>query len=231
MPQHIEFWSGRPDSWGGRHTSVGGTVEAWEGKLAWFKDFFRVRFSTFSNILIFRANLAGQFDLTLHFDEDSGGKVVLHQNETSVPYNYNGQYFKLLALHIKAIPDSGYEFVYWAETGNRNEELIIKSDKNIELKPVFRKKRLVNVEEGIELNIFPNPAFRQLTIEYFADEDRTATLKLINELGQEIWKEEIEISTELQKTEWNVLHLARGTYFVILENEGEIITKRIVLDR
>jgi len=230
MPQHLDFWSGRPDSWGAG-TPIGGSLEIWEEKLAWFKDFFRVRFRTFSEILIFRADLVAKFDLKLNFDEDLGGKLVLHQNQTAVPYNYQGEYFKLLPLYLTAIPDEGYEFVYWAETGNRARKLTIKSNENVELTPVFRKKVILGAAEGLELAVFPNPAFRYIDIVYGAEKESRGRLRLVNALGQEIRNEATEISLDLQKKQWSVLDLPRGVYFLIFEDQEKITTKRFVVDQ
>lgn len=229
MPQHIDFWSGRPNSWG-VGTPVGGSTEAWEDKLDWFKNFFRVRFRVFSDILITRANLAGKFELVLIFDENSGGKVVLHQNETLVPYNYKGEYFKLLPLHVKAVPNSGYEFIHWETTGDKNDELTLINNENIELKPVFRKKEVTDIEEGIGLAVFPNPAFQYLNIEYISNESTKGVLSLINKLGQEMKREEIEISLELQEIKWSVIGFPRGIYFLVLAQGEEMVTKKLVLD-
>ncbi len=77
------------------------------------------------------------FNLTLNFDANSNGKVALHSNYFELPANYQATYHDNILIDIHAIPDQGYRFSHWQETGNTNAHLYTSFTSNTTLTPVF----------------------------------------------------------------------------------------------
>ncbi len=87
------------------------------------------------------------FDLSLNFDANTKGSVVVNSNYFEVPYNYTGEYFTDTPIEIHAIPDPGYRFAYWQETGNTDATLYQSFTSNTTLTPVFEPALDVVINE------------------------------------------------------------------------------------
>ncbi len=77
------------------------------------------------------------FNLTLNFNGNSNGKVVVNSNYFEVPNNYTGEYFTNTPIEIHAIPNPGYRFSHWQETGNTNASLYETYSSNTTRTPIF----------------------------------------------------------------------------------------------
>lgn len=83
--------------------------------------------------------------------------------------------------------------------------------------------RSVLLNTPAELTAYPNPANQFLTI----NRGENATINLINELGQIVLADQ-EISKD--NTIFNLSNLNPGIYFVRIQEEDEIVTKKIIVN-
>lgn len=69
-----------------------------------------------------------------------------------------------------------------------------------------------------KLKIFPNPANRDMEVEYEAVDAGTADLQIVNVLGHTVFSKKVQIKKGLNTSPVNVAALVPGTYVVILAN-------------
>ncbi|MNY45953.1 hypothetical protein D3C86_1810920 [compost metagenome] len=69
-----------------------------------------------------------------------------------------------------------------------------------------------------KLKIYPNPANRDMEVEYEAADTGTADMKIINMLGLTVLSKQVPIKKGLNSSPVNVAALVPGTYVVILAN-------------
>jgi hypothetical protein len=87
---------------------------------------------------------------------------------------------------------------------------------------------VAEVEAGISVNLFPNPANNQLNI---AIEDANASammITLLNVQGQTVLANQFNGGTEYT-VNMDVSNLAPGVYFVKFENNAQVMTRRVVI--
>jgi len=84
------------------------------------------------------------------------------------------------------------------------------------------------VEEEIELVIYPNPVIDILRVRYTGRAALNARLKIVNMLGQSVHEEALQGSSDL---EINVTNLAVGHYVVIAGNQDIQVSKRLIIAR
>lgn len=80
--------------------------------------------------------------------------------------------------------------------------------------------------ESSDLKISPNPVESGIDIAIESKEIRVLNVKLINLQGQEIGS----YFTETGKIRIPTNNMLKGLYFIVLEHEGEIITKKVLID-
>jgi len=87
-----------------------------------------------------------------------------------------------------------------------------------------------NIEniESKPVNIYPNPANSNITIENINSGNKNYLLRLINIEGQEVYSKEITFSNIYQL---ELSEFVNGVYSLILQNDKELISKRIILHK
>lgn len=88
----------------------------------------------------------------------------------------------------------------------------------------------INQIEGLNLILYPNPASELVVIKGNTNEKRTFNMCIINNLGQVIFQEFINIQGDWNK-EIAVSHLNSGIYHLILENNGQRNAIRFIIKR
>jgi len=124
------------DKWGDGN-ALGGDVASWNTWVDFYKDFFATRPALYRQFMQDQYNLSGTYDLTISFDASSGGTVKVNSNEMQLPFNYTGTYMDNLPVKLTAVPNNGYTFQYWLETGDTNPVIDYESNSNVTLTPIF----------------------------------------------------------------------------------------------
>ena len=226
--RHIQKWTGNNQLGQGRPS--GGSVPAWRNILSSYKNFFSSRAFHILSIYEKELDLAGTFDLAINTMSNKG-KVVLHQNEMAIPTTYVGKYFKNVPITIKAIPEEGYYFSHWLETGNTNSEVQFSSTVDTTLTPIFTSQAVSVYDEELDhqIVVFPNPTADFITIQLEEDILEPIQLKLYNSLGQEVLEPR---STDATST-ISVKQLPKGIYWLSVERLGvenrSLVSRRIVV--
>ncbi len=141
---HLNKW--------GDDNAMGGSESSWNEWIDLYKDFYDQRPDFFRQHMNDFYNLDGYFDLSIAFDETSGGDVVVNTNEMEIPYNYVGTYFKNVPFQLTAIAQPGYVFQYWLETGETNPVIQYTSSSNATLTPIFELLDCNNIPAGTPCN-------------------------------------------------------------------------------
>ncbi len=133
----------------GFDNAVGGNTFSWNAWISNFKQFFVDRPDFFRGFIDSHFNLNGTYELTLNYNQNTGGTVVVNTNEMETPYNYTGLYFKDIPLQVKAIPKPNYEFLYWLETGETEPTINFFSTNDAVLTPIFQ----IDVNLGADTSV------------------------------------------------------------------------------
>lgn len=136
MQRHIDRWINDYPELGGGYPS-GGSLWEWNNFINTYKSFFSDRqqyiLGHYRNTLF----LDGTYQLKFIFDENTPGYLYIHENEMTIPYNYEGDYFRNIPIKIKAVAKPGYQFHHWLETGVTEAEIEYSSETHSTLTPVF----------------------------------------------------------------------------------------------
>ena len=73
--------------------------------------------------------------------------------------------------------------------------------------------------------VYPNPATDLITVELSSEFLEKATIQVLNLLGQVVYSENKEISA---RTLLNISELKPGVYFLKLQSEGEVYSKKFI---
>ncbi len=82
-------------------------------------------------------NISGTYNLTIPLSSNDNGRVVLNSNEYLAPYNYTGRYFDGIPVTFKAIPNPGYRFSHWQETGQTTATITLTVTTDRTRTPIF----------------------------------------------------------------------------------------------
>ncbi len=89
----------------------------------------------------------------------------------------------------------------------------------------------ISLEEGSTLEnsirIYPIPSKEYVNIEFMAEQSEQYTIELVNYLGQTLMVQSIVGSESLEQIQLNVSELPKGVYFVRIQNEQSIISRKI----
>ena len=136
MQRHIwRWWNAYWDLGGGNPS--GGSINNWKAYINRFKQFFVDRPGHLYTHFADEFDLDDQVELSFNVTAETPGKVVLHENDYDLPFQYTGTYFVGVPIRIKAIPKAGYTFWKWAETGDPSPELRYIPNTNKTLTPLF----------------------------------------------------------------------------------------------
>ena len=229
-----------------------GTPSAWINNVNQYKDFFRTRQSHILGHYGRTLELSGTYDLTFGYDDSTKGEVFIHENEMRIPFNYQGKYFRSLPIKIKAVPQPGYKFSYWLETGDTLAETEYIGLFNSTITPVFIDSMALDtiiimppdtmiVDSSVgpagppapyQVRIFPNPVKDVLSIKYALPKAASAQLNLYNTLGQRVLgKKLLYTGDAVLKEEIVLSHLAHGVYWLVVKDDfGREYVRLVVVE-
>lgn len=233
MNRHIQTWSKLDRKILGNGSPSGGSITNWQSTISAYKRFFSDRpfhiLSTYRNTL----DLTGDFQLKFDYTETTKGKVVLHENEMAIPFDYEGTYFKNIPIQIKAIPAEGYVFSHWLETGDTSAEIDFTANEDATLTPIF-VDQLVSTEdlENISrLTIFPNPAKDIIQLNMDNLTTKVTEIRVYNSVGQVVLMQNITANGGVLNEHISIGHLSEGVYWVeVLDANNHRLAQRLVIN-
>ena len=217
MPAVFEKFTDLSPNWTATGDNpAGGSMASWDSSLDKFKSFFGERPGYFLSHMKTQFEYEGLFHLSLNVDENSKGIVVLHENEMTVPYNYSGEYFQNVPIKMKAIPEEGYYFLRWLETGDTTAQLTVISEESMELTPLFLRNGTTEppADGAPFLKVFPNPVDNVLTLQFADVEDSDMEVTIYDALGREVKQAKITTTTFILERHVDVSDWASGVYFI-----------------
>jgi len=224
MQRHISQWLGNNEF--GEGIPSGGSVFTWQLRVDNYRKFFSNRANSILSIYASTLGLDQRFNLSFGYNESTLGKLVLHENEMSIPFNYVGEYFKNMPIKIKAVPNEGQYFSHWLETGDTNAVINFVGFEDQTLTPIFSGTPTVHTQNEMLkylVNIYPSPTQNLLNIDLLNHVDKIR-LVLYNVSGK------VMLDTELfeDQTNLEMSEMPNGIYLVKLDTDQGSITKRII---
>ncbi|MEM9819521.1 MAG: CotH kinase family protein [Bacteroidota bacterium] len=215
------------DRWGD-DLSVGGDIFSWEAWVDKMRDFFVDRPGHMHTFINDHFQLNNTYELTLNYNENTGGFVVVNQNEMETPYNFKNQYFKGIPLRVKAIAKPNYVFSHWLETGATDPVIDFVANEDAVLTPVFMNT--VNVEEVQDLQsfeLYPNPSAGQIQVSLSFAQANRAEIRVYNLLGQQLYSSQQEGNTIVQQIDLS--NFSDGIYIVSVETANGKALRKVML--
>ena len=135
MQEHIDRWN-----------SPGNSIEEWLSNVNLLRSFAYRRPEIMFGDLVEYFNLDGTFTLTVTSDATMGyvqvNSIALLPTVPGIetPGSFEESYFQGVPITITAIPAAGYQFSHWEGAGyggENNPEIVITSDGDVQLNPVF----------------------------------------------------------------------------------------------
>ena len=128
IQNHIDRWEG---------ACCGNNIFGWQSWVDKFRDFYTERPNHMRNFLQQKFNLSGTYELTLNYDQNTGGTVVVNANKMETPFMFTNLYFQNIPLRVTAVAKPGFTFSYWLETGETTSAFDFISNTNAVLTPIF----------------------------------------------------------------------------------------------
>lgn len=161
-------------------------LERWNlGRRTWERHFDRMRIFAERRPEIIRQHLAEYFDLSadqaVQIEVTAGGHAVLNHHLDIEPGGFSGRYFEDFPLHLLAIPNLGYRFLYWEnDDGERitSEALLeaVVPGKN-QYKAIFEKYNHPLAGQLVINEIMPTGKPSKDWVELFNRSDSTLNLE------------------------------------------------------
>ena len=86
------------------------------------------------------------------------------------------------------------------------------------------------VSGNTDMNIFPNPASNSATVTYSTYHDGKILLQLMDFTGKVIINEYYPLSEGINKYPLNLMNLSKGVFMVIINDNGTLSTRKIVVN-
>ncbi len=217
------------DKWGDEN-SIGGSLYSWEGWTEDLRDFFVDRPDFMRSFMKDKFDLGNTYELTLNYNSNSGGQVVVNDNLMETPYNFQNLYFKNIPLKVTAIAEENYIFSHWLETGNTNPEIDFIGTSDATLTPIF--ETLVNTKDlagAIPFKLYPNPNSGKFILSFDLDNQDTGSINIYDLLGKRIYS---ATKSSLEKTiEIDLKNQQSGIYWLSVETTKARRMSKLVIKR
>jgi len=136
-------------------------LATWQTNVDDIYDFFVTRPSIILPAVESFLGSPGDFTLTFNTSASTNGYVALHTEYLKMDDGYSGDYFQNHPIRILAVPNPGYVFSHWQETGVTDAFLYQSYTSNTTLTPVF-----VAAADLVINEIFYNPSGSAETEEF-----------------------------------------------------------------
>lgn len=81
---------------------------------------------------------------------------------------------------------------------------------------------------ALSLNVYPNPATSNFTLEYLLEKSSAVKINLMNVTGQLIYSEEMDAAAGINKKEISFFENANGIYYLQVITNENVVTKKII---
>ena len=71
-----------------------------------------------------------------------------------------------------------------------------------------------------KVNLYPNPASKEVNFEFSTMEKGEYTLSIFDVLGKKVYQDRIDVKEDIYKKTIDIMDLRKGIYFVKIENQG-----------
>jgi hypothetical protein len=85
--------------------------------------------------------------------------------------------------------------------------------------------------DNTNISIFPNPAANETTLTISSDVSGTATIKVINAIGQEVYLKQVNVNPGSTNARIDTKDLANGVYFLLVESGKNSSTKKLIISK
>ncbi len=191
MPAHIARW-GAPAS-----------IATWDGYINGLRSFGDVRAGYMRDHLNNYLGSPGTANLSLHI---TGGGDILAAGVKIPGSGYSGPYFKTVPMTIEAVPQSGWKFVQWLETGETTPLLTVTLTGDMTRTAVFEEVTLPNL---VINEIHYNPASAQ------GDDEVYEFVEIYNAGGVPVSLAGFKIENGISHTFPAGASIAAGEYVVV----------------
>jgi hypothetical protein len=174
---------------------------------------------------------------TVPFLYDSlGNTKLLVANENGLTYQYNningnltGCFNQVGTVYNKS-ESSRIKFNITVSGGDLNGDSLVdivigQSTGGVDLFYQHNPNASVsNLQPVTSFQLFPNPATDELNIRFFNLQNKNSNIKIYNSMGQIIGENKISGDGKIKVSSW-----AKGVYFIQLNDDKKLITKKIVI--
>ncbi len=229
MPRHIDRW--------------GRSVEEWEENVQRLRGFIEQRCTLLDDGMVECFDVTGPYNLTLMVEPQGVGEIDLNTLDIE-NFPWSGNYFGGMENLIKAraFDDEVFEFVRWeSKTGNtifpdefsrRASITLTQPDTLIAYFGLASSTK--DLASNVKFQVFPNPTFGNLTVNYELEEAADLQLDLYSVIGDKISTiTEINGSSaagrfvkQIDLTKYN---LAPGLYFLNFKADNTQKTVKVTI--
>jgi len=196
--------------------SASGSVANWQDKVNGIKDFFQQRPSYLRDHIKSYFNIAGTYHLTINAAREQGGQVLIHESQMALPDHYRGRYFEDVPIKLLAVPEMGYRFSHWQETGETSDRIYFTDNRDATLTPIFTPDALLADLSNLIIS----------EIHYHPDDtDDFEFLEFKNISDQTIDLSSVVISGGLDFTFPTGSSLAAGAHLLVVEQEASFMAR------
>ncbi|MGQ0828551.1 MAG: CotH kinase family protein [Bacteroidota bacterium] len=231
MARHFTTWqsSALPGIW---ENFIGRSkdVNSWNKQIDTMLLFTDSRLSHSRDTIQKQFSLVKQVDVTLDVFPKGAGTIKI-STITPETLPWAGVYYDGVPVTITAKPNPGYEFKYWADNNSFAGSILSAGiTLNISNDDTFTA-HFDLLENG--LDVYPNPFYDKLTINYQLPSTLQVSIKLYSILGQEAaelvspttFQPEGSYSIDVDITD---LHLTQGVYFMRLRTKEYMKTVKVI---
>ncbi len=133
---------------------------------------------------------------------------------TSATVTWNLSYVGTATVSVKAINDCG--------ESDFSEELDVTVDNTVSV---------AEIPSGWGLEAYPNPTNGELNIRISGNDSRNIQMKIVSMVGKVFMKEEFNATEGSFNKQMNLSNLPDGIYFLILEGNDIMITKKVLINK
>ena len=120
---------------------------------------------------------------------------------------------------------------YFVESINEENGVVCKSDRIEVLAVVDTTTSLINPGLLAEIEIYPNPANKNLIVEFEPGNSFEGIISLKDLNGKAIFSETIDDSNFLSKRTYNLYKIPSGIYLLSIVSEGSALVQKIVVQK